>query len=66
MAIAPSAHGARLDPREAQVGLANIESYFADFALIGCAVTIGWLLFRGVDEKRWYEMAAASSSSIWR
>ncbi len=36
------------------------------FALIGCAVTIGWLLFRGVDEKKWYEMAAASSSSIWR
>ena len=36
------------------------------FALFGCAVTIGWLLFRGVDEKKWYEMAAASSSSIWR
>ena len=36
------------------------------FALVGCAVTIGWLLIRGVDEKRWYEMAAASSSSIWR
>jgi len=36
------------------------------FALLGCAVTIGWLLFRGVDEKRWYEMAAASSSSVWR
>jgi len=36
------------------------------FALIGCAVTIGWLLIRGVDEKKWYEMAAASSSSIWR
>ncbi len=36
------------------------------FALFGCAVTIGWLLFRGVDEKKWYEMAAASLSSIWR
>ena len=36
------------------------------FALFGCAVTIGWLLIRGVDEKKWYEMAAASSSSIWR
>ena len=36
------------------------------FALIDCAVTIGWLLVRGVDEKRWYEMAAATSSSIWR
>ena len=36
------------------------------FALIGCAVTIGWLLVRGVDEKKWYQMAAASSSSIWR
>jgi hypothetical protein len=34
--------------------------------LIGCAVTIGWLLVRGVDEKRWYEMAATSSASIWR
>ena len=31
------------------------------FALFGCAVTIGWLLFRGVDEKKWYEMAAAPS-----
>jgi hypothetical protein len=29
-------------------------------------VTIGWLLIRGVDEKKWYEMAAASSFSIWR
>jgi len=38
----------------------------AIFALIGCAVTVGWLLFRGVDEKKWYEMAASSSSSIWR
>ena len=36
------------------------------FALVGCAVTIGWLLVRGVHEKKWYEMAAASSSSIWR
>jgi hypothetical protein len=36
------------------------------FALIGCAVTIGWLLFRGVDEKKWHETAAASSSSVWR
>lgn len=36
------------------------------FALIDCAVTIGWLLVRGVDERKWYEMAAASSSSIWR
>ena len=36
------------------------------FALITSAVKIGWLLIRGVDEKKWYEMAAASSSSIWR
>jgi hypothetical protein len=36
------------------------------FALVSCAVTIGWLLVRGVDEKKWYEMAASSSSSIWR
>ncbi|HUQ81493.1 MAG TPA: DUF4386 domain-containing protein [Gemmatimonadaceae bacterium] len=36
------------------------------FALIGCAVTIGWLLLRGVDEEKWYEMAAATSSSVWR
>ena len=36
------------------------------FALFGSAVKIGWLLVRGVDEKKWYEMAAASSSSIWR
>lgn len=35
-------------------------------ALIGCAVTIGWLLLRGVDEAKWHEMAAASASSIWR
>jgi uncharacterized protein DUF4386 len=36
------------------------------FALVGSAVMIGWFLIRGVDEKKWYEMAAASSSSIWR
>jgi hypothetical protein len=36
------------------------------FALVVCAATIGWLLVRGVDEKKWYEMAAASSSSVWR
>jgi hypothetical protein len=36
------------------------------FALVGCAVTIGWLLIRGVDERRWYETATASASSIWR
>jgi hypothetical protein len=36
------------------------------FALLGCAMTIGWLLVRGVDEPKWHEMAAASSSSIWR
>jgi hypothetical protein len=35
-------------------------------ALLGCAVTIGWLLVRGVDERRWHETAAASASSIWR
>ncbi len=34
-------------------------------ALLGCAVTIGWLLIRGVDELKWREMAAASASSIW-
>jgi hypothetical protein len=36
------------------------------WALIGCAVTIGWLLIRGVDEQKWYAMVARSSSSIWR
>lgn len=36
------------------------------FALVDCAVTIGWLLVRGVDERKWYAMAAASSSSVWR
>jgi len=35
-------------------------------ALLGCAVTIGWLLVRGVDERKWYETAAASASSIGR
>ena len=35
------------------------------FALVGCAVTIGWLLIRGVDERKWHEMADASASSIW-
>lgn len=35
-------------------------------ALIGCAVTIGWLLIRGVDEGKWHATATASSSSIWR
>jgi len=34
----------------------------AVFSLIGCAVTIGWLLVRGVDERRWHEMAAAGWS----
>jgi len=36
------------------------------FALLGCALTIGWLMVRGVDEKKWYETAAASASSVWR
>jgi hypothetical protein len=36
------------------------------YALIVSAVTIGWLLIRGVDEKKWYAMAATTSSSIWR
>jgi hypothetical protein len=36
------------------------------FALLGCVVTIGWLLIRGVDERKWNDMASASSSSIWR
>ena len=36
------------------------------FALVSCAVTIGWLLIRGVDERKWHEMAAASTASIWR
>jgi len=36
------------------------------FALLGCAVTIGWLLVRGVDERKWYEMVSASTSSVWR
>ena len=35
-------------------------------ALLACAMTIGWLLFRGVDAKKWHAMAAASSSSVWR
>jgi hypothetical protein len=35
-------------------------------ALIGCAATIGWLLVRGVDERKWHELAAASASSVWR
>jgi hypothetical protein len=35
-------------------------------ALLGCAVTIGWLLVRGVDERRWRETAAAAASSAWR
>ena len=30
------------------------------FALLGCVVTIGWLLVRGVDEMKWHEMAASS------
>ena len=38
----------------------------AMFALIGCAVTIGWFMIRGVDEKKWHEMAGVSASSIWR
>ena len=36
------------------------------FALISCVATIGWLLVRGVDEKKWHEMAEASSASAWR
>jgi hypothetical protein len=36
------------------------------FALVGCALSIGWLLIRGVDEQKWHEMAAVSGSSIWR
>jgi uncharacterized protein DUF4386 len=36
------------------------------YALIVSAATIGWLVIRGVDETKWYEMAQASSSSIWR
>ena len=38
----------------------------AIFALVGSAVTIGWLLIRGVDEPKWYDTAAASASSVWR
>ena len=38
----------------------------AIFALAGSAVTIGWLLIRGVDETKWYETAEASAASIWR
>ena len=33
------------------------------FALIGCVVTIGWLLIRGVDESKWYELAGAPNGS---
>lgn len=32
------------------------------FALLGCAMTIGWLLIRGVDEKKWHDVAASSRS----
>jgi hypothetical protein len=33
------------------------------FSLFGCAVTIGWLMVRGVDERKWHETAAASAAS---
>ena len=36
------------------------------FALIGCAVTIGWLMIRGVDERKWYEAAGAAAPSVQR
>ena len=35
-------------------------------ALVGCAVTIGWLLVRGVDEEKWHAMTAAASAARWR
>jgi hypothetical protein len=43
-------------------------NFFFPIALIGLVgsfVTIGWLLVRGVDERKWHEMATGSSSSIW-
>jgi hypothetical protein len=39
--------------------------YLAVYALIGSAVTIGWLLTVGVDEQRWRARAAQAASSIW-
>jgi hypothetical protein len=38
----------------------------APVALTGSLLTIGWLLVKGVDERRWLEQARASSASIWR
>jgi len=39
----------------------------AVIALVGVLATIGWLIFKGVDEQRWREReAAARASSIWR
>lgn len=35
-------------------------------ALVGSALTIGWLLVKGIDEQRWREKARVSASSIWR
>ena len=43
----------------------NVFMPVALVALLGCAVTIGWLLLRGVDEAKWYAMSEASASSIW-
>ena len=36
------------------------------FALVTSALKIGWFLIRGVDERKWYEMADASAASVWR
>ena len=39
--------------------------YVALFALLGVALTIGWLLTVGIDEVRWRERALQAASSIW-
>ena len=39
--------------------------YVALFAVLGVALTIGWLLTVGIDEVRWRERALQAASSIW-
>ena len=35
------------------------------YAIIGVLITVGWLLFVGVDEPRWRQRAAEAKASIW-
>jgi hypothetical protein len=35
-------------------------------ALVASVALIGWLIVRGVDQRKWYETVAASASSVWR